>query len=227
MVNPLFPEEALWIRTVVDGLELPPGARVLDIGSSTAEYSREDQPHIEENVLAPLRERDAEVVSLDVRSGPGIDYTADITAPGFDPGRSLGGGFDLVLCNNLLVHLADLEAGARSVARCVAPGGYLLASTPGAYRRVRDPLDNGFRPSPLELAAVLRAGPGDRLTLLEGEIVRIDDRRYYRGSPFKGSWFCVGGRWTPVPAVVEQLRYLIKALRWRVSCVLIRRSPSA
>lgn len=174
----------------------------------------------------PLRARGVPIVSLDARSGPGIDYSVDITTQDFDPERTLGKRFELVLCNNVLVHLADLATGAGSVGRCVAPGGYLLASTPAAYRRVRDPLDNGFRPSPSELATVLRGGGAvaSEFSLLEDEIVRIDDWHYYRRSPFQGSWLRARRRWIPVPAVVEQLRYLVKPLRWRVSCVLMRRS---
>ena len=222
----MFEGESIWIRDRLAELALPDGAQTLEVGSSTPEYRSSAQPHIERNVYAPMQARGVSIVSLDLREGPGIDYSADITSPEFDPMRVFGRRFEVVLCNNVLVHLADVERGARAVADCVAPGGHLLVSTPASYRRVRDPLDNGFRPTPLELARLLGGGPGrGELTLEDHDVVRIDDRRYYRHSLAEGSWFSLGERWVPVPAVVEQIRYLVKPLRWRVSCVLMRRSP--
>ncbi len=126
---------------MIDGLGLGPGDCVLDIGSSTLPYRRDTQPHIEHNVFGPLRARGVEVRALDVRAGEGIDYVYDLASPAFDPYTSVGRTFSLVLCNNVLVHLADPHRGASALPSLVAPGGWLLVWTPERYRRVNDPID--------------------------------------------------------------------------------------
>lgn len=209
----------------VRALDLPRGSVALDAGSSTATYRRATQPHLERNVLGPLTARGIEIRSLDMRAAPGVDYVYDLTAPGFDWSTTIGRRFDLVLFNNVLVHFADPHAGAASVASLVAPGGWLLASTPSVYRRVRDPLDNGMRPEPHDLERMLtEAGGPARFHLVERGEIRIDDRSYYRRSPLAPSWFLIARRWMPVPGIVEQFRYLVPRMRWRVSCVLLRRA---
>lgn len=207
-------------------LELGPGMAALDAGSSTQDFRRSTQPHVERNVLGPLAERGVEVRSLDIRAAPGVDYVCDLTASDFDWSTTIGRRFELVLCNNVLPHLSDPISGAGNVASLVAPGGWLLASTPAAYRRVRDPQDNGIRPDPAELTELL-IGSGDgaaRFEVMQQEQLRIDQRSYYRWSA-RPSWLLVGSRWLPVPGFVEQLRYLRRSWRWRVSCVLLHRLP--
>jgi hypothetical protein len=54
--------------------------------------------------------------------------------------------------------------------------------------------------------------------------VRIDDSRYYHGLRSRPSWVPVLGRfWLPLPGVTDRARLRIPALRWRHSCVLMRR----
>ena len=207
-------------------LQLEAGMVALDAGSSTPAFRQNQQPHVEQNVIAPLSGRGIEVRSLDIRAAPGIDFVCDLTSRDFDWSTTVGRRFDLVLCNNVLVHLSDPVLGAANVSSLVAPGGWLLASTPAAYRRVRDPLDNGLRPDPGELAALFMQGERGpaRFELVAREEVRIDQRGYYRWSPLRPSWFPIGGRWVPAPGIAEQVRYLLSHLRWRVSCVLLRRA---
>lgn len=216
----------MWIRDRLRELELASGAVALDVGSSTLEYRTVVQPHIEENVIGPLRGRGVEVRSLDFRDEAGVDYRCDLTAPGFDREELIGRDFPLVLCNNVLVHLADPSRGARAIATLLAPGGILVATSPACYRRVRDPLDNGLRPTPVELASLLidSAGAGSPLTVVAEALVRVDAPCYYRRAILPPSWFPVGGRWIPAPGLIEQARYKLPGLRWRVSCVVLRRS---
>lgn len=210
---------------MIDGLGLGPGDCVLDVGSSTLAYRHDTQPHIEHNVFGPLRARGVEVRALDVRGGDGIDYVCDLTSPAFDPDTSVGRTFSLVLCNNVLVHLSDPQRGASALPSLVAPGGWLLVSTPERYRRVTDPIDNGLRPSPGALAQLVTgASEDDALQIVARESVRIDDPSYYRRS-LRPSFVRLGRLWVPVPGIVDQLRRAVPALRWRVSCVLLQRRP--
>ncbi len=224
-LSALFAEESLRLRQLIDGLALGAADSVLDIGSSTLAYRHGTQPHIEANVFGPLRARGVEVRALDVRADEGVDYVCDLTAPGFDARRDIGRSFSLVLCNNVLVHLADVRAGAAALPPLVAPGGWLLVTTPQRYRRVRDPLDNGLRPSPRELARLV-AGACQATTfdVVSHESVRIDEPAYYRRT-LRPTFMRLGRLWVPLPGAAEQLRRALPALRWRVSCVLLRRRP--
>ena len=221
----MFVEESRWLCETLARLRLEAGTVALDAGASTLAFRQTEQPHVHRNLIAPLRGRGVEVRSLDIQAAPGIDFVCDLTAPGFDWSNMVGRRFDLVLCNNVVVHLSDPVLGAANISSLVAPGGWLLASTPAAYRRVRDPLDNGLRPRPGELAALFMDGGRQpaRFELVAHDEIRINQRSYYRSSPLRPSWFPIGSRWMPVPGVVEQVRYLVPRLRWRVSCVLLRR----
>jgi len=223
----LFAEESLRLRHVIAGLGLEAGDCVLDMGSSTLAYRQATQPHIEHNVFAPLRARGVEVRALDMCAGEGIDYVCDLTSPGFDPRRDIGRSFSLVLCNNVLMHLSDPPTAAAAMPPLVSPGGWLLVTTPQGYRRVNDPLDNGLRPSPETLARLLldACEPGTFEVVSRGS-VRIDDPAYYRRSP-RPTFIRVGRLWVPVPGFLDQLRRAVPRLRWRVSCVLLRRKPDA
>lgn len=44
------------------------------------------------------------------------------------------GAFDLVLCNHVLEHVADPDLALKELARCLAPGGRLIAQTPYSPR---------------------------------------------------------------------------------------------
>ena len=71
-------ETAAWTRAALAEIELPPGGRALDVGSSTLHYRTVEQPHIEEQVMAPLRARGVEIVHLDAKPAPGVDVVCDL-----------------------------------------------------------------------------------------------------------------------------------------------------
>ena len=86
----MFIEESLWIKAVLNNLELLTGSTVLDMGSSTAQFRQVDQPHIESNVFYPLRQRGCQIYHLDSKQGNGVDIVCDIDDPGIDPIESIG-----------------------------------------------------------------------------------------------------------------------------------------
>jgi hypothetical protein len=71
-------ETAAWTRAALEAIDLPPGSRALDIGSSTLHYRTVEQPHIDEQVMAPLRARGVEIVYLDAKDAPGVDVVYDL-----------------------------------------------------------------------------------------------------------------------------------------------------
>ena len=96
---------------------------VLDVGGSSGYLGRE------------LARRGAEVVVIDNdpeavagASQAGMDaHVVDITRQD-PPGRP--GGYDVVLCGDVLEHLADPAAALRRLRPLVAPEGHLVASVP-------------------------------------------------------------------------------------------------
>lgn len=213
-------ETAAWTRAALEGIALPEGSRALDIGSSTLHYRTVEQPHIEHEVLAPLRARGVEITHLDAKDAPGVDVVCDLDAPDEGLAGRLG-EHELVLVASVLHYLRDPERAAALAAGAVAPGGHLVAHHPESARRSFDPVDRRLRMSPGDLAGMF-----ERLGLerVAAESVRIDDPRYYRGLRSRPSWIPVGGRlWLPLPGVTERLRLRVPALRWRQSCVIMRR----
>jgi hypothetical protein len=213
-------ETAAWTRAALAEIELPTGSRVLDIGSSTLHFRTVEQPHIEREVLAPLRTRGAEIVHLDAKAAPGVDVVCDLDAA--DPGLAARlGEHALVLLTSVLQSVCEPERTMDLAVGTLAPGGHLLVHSAETARRSFDPVDHMLRLTPEELA-----GPFERrgLERVRADSVRIDDPRYYRGLLTRPSWIPVRGRWwLPLPGVSEQLRRRVPALRWRHSCVLMRR----
>jgi len=212
-------ETAAWTKAAISELDLPPGGRVLDIGSSTLHYRTVEQPHIERDVMAPLRERGLELVHLDAKDAPGVDVVCDLEQA---DGRIAGelGEHDLVILASVLQYLSDVGRTAEFAAQTLARGGYLIGQSPEVASRTFDPVDRMHRMSPDELARLFEAHGLERV---RAESVRIDDPRYYRGLASRPSWIPVRGRWVPLPGVSEQARRRIPARRWRQSCVVMRR----
>lgn len=215
----MFAEEATWIGSTLRSLRLRQGGLALDVGSSTGLYRDEVQPHIVRELIEPLHAAGVEILHVDIKAETGVDIVADICA-GEPAPHDIGRPLDLVLCNNTLVHVTDVDAAIRTLRRLPARGGHLLVTTPEVYRKVRDPLDNGFRPSPAELAERLR---DDELEVVASHSVRIDDPLNYRRWLGRPARHLIAGRWLPVPGGVEQVRLRSKRLRWRVSCALLKR----
>ena len=211
-------ETAAWTREALAGIELP-GARALDIGSSTLHYRTVEQPHIEQEVLAPLRARGVELVHLDAKAAPGVDIECDLDQADAATAERLG-EHALVLVNGVLMALRAPDRAVDLAVRTLAPDGYLVAQHPETARRSFDPVDNMLRTTPDELADMFERRGLERV---RAESVRIDDPRYYRGLISRPSWIPVSGRWLPLPGVSEQVRRRIPAWRWRQSCVLMRR----
>lgn len=208
-------ETAAWTRAALETIDLPPGSRALDIGSSTLHYRTVEQPHIDEQVMAPLRDRGVEVLHLDAKDAPGVDVVRDLEQPGEPVGE-----YAVVIVASVLHYLRDPEPAADLAVRSLGPGGHLIAHHPQSARRSYDPVDHGLRMSPDELARMFERRGLERV---RAESVRIDGRQYYRGLVSRPSWTRAGRTWLPLPGVSEQLRHAVPALRWRQSCVMLRR----
>jgi SAM-dependent methyltransferase len=216
----MYIENAAWVRDALAGLLLPEGARAIDIGSSTLHYRTVEQPHVECEVMAPLRERGVQITHLDGKDTEGVDVVQDLDAATPELADRLR-TFDLVLCIGLLGYVKDPVNALDVVASLVGEGGWLVSTTPESYRRTLDPYDNRWRPTPRELA---REYELRGFETIRAESVRIDDDRYYRGFMSRPSWVPIGERlWLPMPGGSDRLRRRVPRWRWRESCVLAQR----
>jgi hypothetical protein len=213
-------ETAAWTRAALEGIDFPPGSRALDVGSSTAHYRTVEQPHIEGQVMAPLRARGVELAHLDAKRAPGVDVVCDLDAADAAVAAQLGEQALVLVCA-VLQTLRHPGRAADLAVRVLQPGGHLVAHHPQSARRLFDPVDNMLRMSPDELAGMFESRGLERV---RADTVRIDDPRYYRGLVSRPSWIPLRGRmWLPLPGVSEQVRLRIPALRWKQSCVVMRR----
>jgi SAM-dependent methyltransferase len=105
---------AAWLREEAERAESDFGRfRLLDVGCGPKPYLPFFEPHA------------AEYVGVDV-ANPAADLTGTAEALPV-PGAS----FDVVLCTQVLEHATDPPQVVRELARVVAPGGRVLASTHG------------------------------------------------------------------------------------------------
>lgn len=147
-------EEAEAIADWVKELRLPRGAVCLNIGSSTAEFRKNAQPHIEALLIQPLVKSGLRIVHCDMKAAEGVDEVGDVLEPKFQQ-KLRRYDADLLICSNLLEHLTNPQEFATACCQLVKPGGYGLFTVPASYPYHPDPIDTMLRLQPKQLAALL------------------------------------------------------------------------
>jgi 2-polyprenyl-3-methyl-5-hydroxy-6-metoxy-1,4-benzoquinol methylase len=133
------------------------GLRVLDVGCGDRPYER-------------LLQGATEIVGFDVPGNPHADLHGSIDAIPVEDAS-----FDLVLCLQVLEHVADPAAAVRELRRVVKPGGRVLLSTHGVYpyhpnpndfwRWTQDGLTYLFRTNAEWTSVTVRPGAGTAATV--------------------------------------------------------------
>lgn len=220
--------EAKWFSRGIeqfDDLAFP----MLNVGSHTADFRRNEQPWIDHYLFAPLHKRGCKVVHSDLRDGEGIDLVGDLTDPAF-LARLASMRFGSIFCANLLEHVPNPRAIADSLVRAVRPGGYLLISCPHHFPFHPDPIDTMFRPSIAELSEQF-AGT----TLEKGEIVNCGNLTTYMLGRMIRSPSALGKNLLKRRRqVVKQTAEGMSASQWipwlwrtfRQTCVILKRPDS-
>ena len=142
-------KESQWLASAVQDLDLQPGCKILNFGSKN-KAALKYQPYIEENLYNPLKTKGLKIINFDLFPGEGIDIHGDI----FDDGifRSLKNkSISAIFLFNVLEHVKDIKSICNKVESLIARGRYILISVPYKYPRHFDPIDNMFRPTPVEI----------------------------------------------------------------------------
>jgi hypothetical protein len=160
-------------------------------------------------------------VHVDTKASPGVDVVGDFLASD-TLARLRARSFRSVICSNLLEHVADPELVARCVVSLIPKRGIILATCPYEYPFHADPIDNGLRPRPEELAAMF---PSTRM--LQGEVVTC---RSFAGYAWEAPLTVVRGQvWAILPFVSrERAKSAWSHWRWlnrpfSASCVVLEK----
>ena len=175
----MFIAEAKWIGDQISDLRFdsnPIGC--LNLGSSTRFYREISQPHVYQYIFEPLQ-KVAVVTHVDIKPADGVDVAGDFMDEAFwqkIPARAFG----LVMCCNLLTHVTDQKKIYTLIRRSVAPGGYIVISTPQLYPYCADPLDTKYRPSQAEILENFKS-----FELIAEATIRLTDTHFsrLRGQP--------------------------------------------
>lgn len=159
------PTEARHIGTLLAGLRNEEIDPVLNVGSSTLRFRQVDKPHIDAEIFRPLAERGVTTLHLDSKQDEGVDIVGDIYSPAVQR-RAKEVGAKLLICSNILEHVADPAGFAAICGSLVAPGGRIVVTVPYSYPYHPDPLDTYFRPSPERIAELF-----DGFELAESRII--------------------------------------------------------
>jgi hypothetical protein len=147
-------KESIWIR---DQLEILLGQnqiqKVVNLGSSSKNFSGNQQGYIFENIFAKL-ELVSQVINIDIRDELGVDLVLDFMQESSQVViQELQA--DLTLVCNLLEHLESAELGIEALKGITKPGSLLILTGPRIFPFHPDPIDNRFRPTKRNLKRIL------------------------------------------------------------------------
>jgi SAM-dependent methyltransferase len=212
----MFLEEAHWIRTAIAGLALKSGSKVADVGSSDLFYRTRIQPHVHENIYAPLLKQSVQVISCDAKQELGVDMVVDLADRESLLGHRFDMTFDLVLCANMLEHVRDRELAIAHLVSLLRPRGYLLLTVPHTYFYHEDPIDTMYRPTPDSLANLVKQKTP--CVVIKECILPITQRQYYLMPVYPNILL----HNLPFFAYRVAWRWLIPRFRWKVTCLLLQ-----
>jgi len=208
----MFVEEAIWIKNALSVIPIKNGFQVLNVGSSCREFRAKVQPHIEENVFTPLTAKGCEITHLDMKEDNGVDLVLDLCLPDIQE-NAFNKKYDIIICCNILEHVADRTVFMANLTRFAREKGYILVTVPNVYFYHADPIDTMYRPTLFELQALL--GIYFHFNVIQKATVSISSKNYY---------FFSRGRlldYIPFRTHRHLWRYYFKYFRWKIAAILV------
>ena len=102
----MLKKEAIWIVSLLQSLDVKELDPLLNVGSSTSKFEKNEQPWIDTSIFQPLRQRQITVHHLDIKEALGVTLLGDITDNMFlKAAQKLN--CRAVLCANLLEHVTN------------------------------------------------------------------------------------------------------------------------
>ena len=141
--------EARWFGEKIASLKSEDIFPMFNIGSSTEQFRKVDQPWIDEFIFEPLAGK--AVFHVDIKEAAGVDVVGDLSKLSFQR-ELLNKHPKSVMCLNLLEHVINRDDMSKKIISLVPIGGYIFVSCPYKFPYHADPIDTLFRPSPDELA---------------------------------------------------------------------------
>ena len=147
--------DAKWLGNILSGYSDQEISPLLNIGSSSEKFRKEEKPHIHKYVFAPLECRQVKVFHCDLKEADGVDITADI----FDNNTIKRLAYvrpKSIICTHMFEHVVNREELARRLISLLPENGLLFITVPYSYHYHADPIDTMYRPSPEELALLFK-----------------------------------------------------------------------
>jgi SAM-dependent methyltransferase len=158
--------ESLYLKTLIDTLEGDANTKVLNFGSQREDTLSTYQPWVNKNIIETTRVKGFTIVNFDIVDGKGVDIAGDLfEEKTFTLLKTHQ--YSIVFLFNVLEHVTDIPRLCRQIEAILEPGGKILVSVPYRYPKHNDPIDNGFRPTPEEIAGQFPASQ-----LLDYQIVK-------------------------------------------------------
>jgi len=150
-----------WARWVFDQMQLPEGARVLELGAGTGLLWSENRDRLPTELRLVFTDASGRMLASakgNLAGIPNVEFRQMDATQIPDPADS----FDVVVANHMLYELPDRTAVFSQVVRALRPTGQLYAATNGAnHMRELDEL--------IGLARTAAASPATRFSLENGE----------------------------------------------------------
>lgn len=213
--------ESIWLKNKIERLDLKNGEFILNFGSQSEEVYKY-QPHIYTNVIRPTLKNGGKIINYDLFPGKGVDISGDL----FDDkvfSKLKEYKFNYIYLFNVLEHVEDKEKLCLRIEELLEKGGTILISVPNSYPIHYDPIDNGFRPIPKEVADLF-----PNCEIVDSEIV--DDHNFF--FYFKINWLVAGkyflrlltpfykyNRWKKT--ILPKLKWLNK--KFKVSLLVLKK----
>lgn len=215
-------EESVWIKKSIENHFGAGDFPLLNIGSSTKEFREKAQPHIYQNIFAPLNVKKNPVIHADMKNDEGVDVVGDLNDEKFRESLKQK-KIKSVVCSNLLEHLSAPQLICNSILDLLPSGGWIIVTVPYSFPYHKDPIDTMLRPSISELHAFF-----PNTLLVESEIVvstnsykddLVNNKKYL---------FLMMRRWVLPFYKFKEWKYMVSDLfranrKYSATCLLLKK----